>query len=52
MTVFVVKTMDTNFNSSIDKIFLLQHHAEEYIRDNCKREDLDYIVDEHLVFAD
>lgn len=52
MTVYVVRTMDTNFISSIEKIFLLQNHAEQYIKDNCKRDDLDYFLDEHMVLGD
>lgn len=51
MKVYVVKCMDTNCVTSIDKIFLHKQDAEQYISVQ-KDDSLVYFVSEYHVLAD
>lgn len=53
MKVYVVKCMDTNFVSSIDKIFLNKQEAERYAALQTKKYDfVTFMVTEYQVFSD
>ena len=53
MKVYVVKCMDTNFVSSIDKIFINKQDAERYATHQTKKYDfVTFVVTEYQVFSD
>lgn len=53
MKVYVVKCMDTNFVSSIDKIFINRQDAERYAALQTKKYDfVTFVVTEYQVFND
>ena len=50
MTVFVVKSMDSNCVASLDKIFLHQEDAEQYICEQEKKyKYLEFSITEHPI---
>lgn len=50
MTVYVVKSMDSNCVSSLDKIFLHQQDAEQYIYEQEKKHNsVVYFISEHAI---
>lgn len=53
MKVYVVKSLDTNFVSSIDKIFMNKQDAERYVELQSKKYNfVTFVVVEHYVFSD
>ncbi|MEL1135073.1 hypothetical protein AAC978_07795 [Desulfitobacterium sp. THU1] len=53
MKVYVVKSMDTNFVSSVDRIFISKQEAERYAAlQNEKYKFVTFLVSEYQVFND
>ncbi|AGA69959.1 hypothetical protein Desdi_2538 [Desulfitobacterium dichloroeliminans LMG P-21439] len=53
MKVYVVKSMDTNFVSSVDRIFISKQEAERYaVLQNEKYKFVTFLVSEYQVFND
>lgn len=53
MKVYVVESLDTNYVTSIDKIFLDKKDAQQYIDVQEKiNETLEYFIKEHVVWKD
>ena len=49
MKVYIVKYIDTNCVSTLDKIFLNKSDAEKYVDSRNKNGELIYCISEHVV---
>lgn len=51
MKVYVVKCIDTNCITTLDKIFLNKRDAEQYVENQKKNDELIYYISEHPVMT-